>query len=221
MSQKASGKASDSSTGPDKSVSHVTAGISKQIYIGIYAAMLAIANVAAVKVITVEGWTITAGVFPIAIAFLMSDLIVETYGRRVGHRTVWAGVVALLITIVLTQFVVYLPGESPVNAVFSAALPVLLASITTVVVSQHVDVFLFTWIKNRLPYRPTRNIGSTTLSQLLDTTLFTLLAFQLYPVLFGGQTLPLAAIATIIITEWTVKTALSIIDTPAFLLLTE
>lgn len=195
--------------------------MSKQHFIAVYAAMLAIANIAAVKVVTVSGWTVTAGILPIAIAFLMSDIIVERYGRDVAHRSVWAGVTGLLVTILLTQLIVYLPGESAVNDVFGAALPILLASVTTVVISQHVDVFLFVWIKDRLPYRPTRNIGSTTLSQLLDTALFTLLAFQIYPVVFGGQTLPLAAIATIIATEWAVKTGLSIADTPAFLVLTK
>lgn len=194
--------------------------MNKQNYVAVYAAMLAIANVAAVKVISIGGWTITAGVFPIAIAFLMSDVIVEKHGKDVAHRTVWAGVVALTITILLTQIIVYLPGDSVVNDVFAAALPILLASITTVVVSQHADVFLFAWIKERFPYRPTRNIGSTTVSQLLDTALFTLLAFQIYPVVFGGQTLPAMAIATIIATEWIIKTGLSIIDTPAFLVLT-
>jgi len=190
------------------------------IFTAVYAAMLAIANIAAVKVVSINGWTVTAGILPIAIAFLMSDILAEKHGTDVAHKAVWAGVAALVTTIGLTQIVVALPGESVVDDVFSASLPILLASLTTVVVSQHIDVYLFAQIRDRLPYKATRNIGSTTLSQLLDTAAFTLLAFQVYPAVLGGTTLPIAAITTIVVTEWVVKVGLSITDTPVFYALT-
>jgi len=188
--------------------------------IAAYAAMLGIANIAAVKVVSISGWEFTAGVLPIAIAYLISDVGVERYGKQFGHKLVWAGVTALGLVVLLTQAVVYLPGQSVVNDVFASSLPILLASIIAIIVAQHTDVWLFAYIKQKLPYRVSRNIGSTTLSHLLDTTLFTLLAFSLLPALVGGTQLPLEVMATIILTEVMVKTGLAVIDTPVFLALT-
>ncbi len=194
--------------------------VSKHTLVAVYAAMLAIANVAAVKVVSINGWEFTAGVVPIAVAFLVSDVLVERHGEDTGHTAVWAGFSALLITIAVTQLVLYLPGESVVNDVFGASLPILLASLTTILLSQHTDVWLFAQLKERLPYRPTRNIGSTVMSQGVDTTVFSLLAFAILPVIVGGTTLPLSVITTIVITEWLIKSGIAVMDTPVFILLT-
>jgi len=194
--------------------------VSKHTLVAVYASMLAIANVAAVKVVSINGWEFTAGVVPIAVAFLVSDVLVERHGEDTGHTAVWAGFSALLITIAVTQLVLYLPGESVVNDVFGASLAILLASLTTILLSQHTDVWLFAQLKERLPYRPTRNIGSTVMSQGVDTTVFSLLAFAILPTIVGGTTLPLSVITTIIITEWLIKSGIAVMDTPVFILLT-
>ncbi len=192
----------------------------KHTLIAAYAAMLGVANIAAVKVVSMSGWEFTAGVIPIAVAFLVSDVLVERHGEETGHAAVWAGFTALLITVVIIQIVLYLPGESAVNDVFGMSFPLLLASLTTILLSQHTDVWLFAELKERLPYRPTRNIGSTIVSQGVDTAVFSLLAFAIFPAVVGGETLPFPTIATIIVTEWTIKSCIAVIDTPIFLLLT-
>jgi len=195
--------------------------LGRQRIAAFYAAMLAIANVAAVKVVSVGGWEFTAGLFPIAVCYLLSDIGVERHGREFGHSLVWSGVGALLLTIGVSQIVVVLPGGGPVNTVLAGSLPILIASILAISVSQHFDVLLFAGIRERLPYRVTRNLGSTTISQLIDTALFTVLAFAVLPLVFGGQQLPLATIVSIIVTEWLVKSALAVADTPLFLATTE
>jgi conserved hypothetical integral membrane protein len=194
--------------------------MSKNRLMAVYGAMLAIANVAAVKVISINGWEFTAGVIPIAFAYLASDIAVEKHGKEFGHKLVWAGVSALLTVIAVSQMVVYLPGESVVNQVFGASLPILTASVLSIILAQHTDVWLFTLIRDRLPYRPTRNIGSTAISQLLDTVLFTALAFSILPIILGGSRLPIATLVTIIVTEWVIKFGIAIADTPLFLVVT-
>lgn len=186
-----------------------------------YAAMLAIANVAAVKVVAVGNLKFTAGLLPIAICYLLSDIAVERHGRAFGHSLVWSGVGALLLTIAVSQTVVVLPGSGPVNAVLAGSLPILTASVVAILVSQHLDVLLFAGIKDRLPYRATRNLGSTGISQLLDTALFTVLAFAVLPLFLGGQQLGPATILSILATEWAVKFGLAVVDTPVFLAATQ
>lgn len=193
----------------------------KQQLIALYGAMFAIANIAAVKVVTVSGISITAGTLPIAIAFLLSDIGVERYGKQFGHKLANAGLVSLVLTVVILFSVGALPGESVINQVVDFSLPILFASITTLAISQHTDVVLFSYIKQQLPYRFTRNIGSTIITQLLDTALFTALAFAVYPLIIGGQELPISVIISIIIADWLIKCVIAIIDTPIFYAFTQ
>jgi len=193
----------------------------KQQLIALYGAMFAIANIAAVKVVTMYGISITAGTLPIAIAFLLSDIGVERYGREFGHKLANAGLISLVLTVGVLFSVGALPGESVVNEVVNFSLPILAASITTLAVSQHTDVVLFSYIKQRLPYRFTRNIGSTITTQLLDTALFTVLGFAVYPFIIGGQQLPIAVITSIIVADWIIKCVIAIVDTPIFYAFTQ
>jgi len=193
----------------------------KAVLIAVFASMLGIANIAATKVVTIATVSTTAGVLPIAIAYLISDIGVERYGKQFGHTLVWSGVASLIGVIGVSQLVIALPGSSAVNDVLGASMPILLASISSILVAQHGDIALFVTIRDKLPYRPTRNIGSTVVSQLLDTSMFSLLAFFLFPQVIGGQVLALGLIASIIITEWVIKVIIAIIDTPLFIAATE
>jgi uncharacterized integral membrane protein (TIGR00697 family) len=193
----------------------------KAVLIAVFASMLGIANIAATKVVTIATVSTTAGVLPIAIAYLISDIGVERYGKQFGHMLVWSGVASLIGVIGVSQFVIALPGSSAVNDVLGASMPILLASISAILVAQHGDIALFVAIRDKLPYRPTRNIGSTVISQLLDTSMFSLLAFFIFPQLIGGQVLALELIASIIIIEWLIKVVIAIIDTPLFIAATE
>ncbi len=193
----------------------------KAVLIAVFASMLGIANIAATKVVTIATVSTTAGVLPIAIAYLISDIGVERYGKQFGHTLVWSGVASLIGVIGVSQLVIALPGSSAVNDVLGASMPILLASILSILVAQHGDIALFVTIRDKLPYRPTRNIGSTVVSQLLDTSMFSLLAFFLFPQVIGGQVLALGIITSIIITEWVIKVIIAIIDTPLFIAATE
>jgi uncharacterized integral membrane protein (TIGR00697 family) len=193
----------------------------KAVLIAVFASMLGIANIAATKVVTIATVSTTAGVLPIAIAYLISDIGVERYGKQFGHTLVWSGVASLIGVIGVSQLVIALPGSSAVNDVLGASMPILLASISSILVAQHGDIALFVTIRDKLPYRPTRNIGSTVVSQLLDTSMFSLLAFFVFPQVIGGQVLALGLIASIIITEWVIKVIIAIIDTPLFIAATE
>ncbi|UXF49943.1 membrane protein [Haloquadratum phage sp.] len=193
----------------------------KAVLIAVFASMLGIANIAATKVVTIATVSTTAGVLPIAIAYLISDIGVERYGKQFGHTLVWSGIASLIGVIGVSQLVIALPGSSAVNDVLGASMPILLASISAILVAQHGDIALFVAIRDKLPYRPTRNIGSTVVSQLLDTSMFSLLAFFLFPQVIGGQVLALGLIASIIITEWVIKVIIAIIDTPLFIAATE
>jgi uncharacterized integral membrane protein (TIGR00697 family) len=187
------------------------------LLIGLYTGLLVLTNIAATKIIEVGAWTTTAGVVTIAFAFVVSDITVERYGKAAGHSLVWVGVSTLAATTLLGQTIVLLPGSGPADAVLSASLPIFVASLTTLIVSQHLDVWLFSVLRQR--GRIAANLGSTPVSQAADTTVFTILAFAIFPVFLGGRTLGSSALVTVIVTEWVIKLGLAIIDTPVFLAL--
>jgi hypothetical protein len=85
-------------------------------------------------------------------------------------------------------------------------------------VSQNLDVSIFHAIRDRTghSHKWLRNTVSTGTSQLLDTALFTVLAFVVLPPLFGQGTVPLAVVASIIVAEYLIKLAVAVLDTSVF-----
>ena len=60
-----------------------------------------------------------------------------------------------------------------------------------------------------------RNLGSTGTSQLIDTTIFVLLAFFLVPSALGiGQALPGAVLVQLIVGQYILKLLIALLDTP-------
>lgn len=190
--------------------------MNQDITFGLYVTMIVLANIVAVNVVTIGGLSFTAGVFPIAAAYLLSDIHVQNEGKEAGHTLVWVGVTALVCTVITLQIFGNVGEETAVTTIANQSTAIFLASITSVLIGQHIDVEIFAWLKERYNIRAVSNITSTSASQLLDTALFTIFAFAVYPTLIGGIKLPLGVIVSIIGVEWAVKVTVAIIDTPAF-----
>lgn len=193
---------------------------------GLFVVMIVLANILATKVATIPvvDLSTTAGVFPIAIAFLCTDILSENHGKQAAQQWVFTSLAILAISWSIIYIAVFLPaadswsGQSAFASTLTASLPIVSASFITFAVSQTIDVEVFHRIRmvTSDKQRWVRNIGSTAISQLADTALFTLLAFAILPLVLGGTTLPLVVIAEIIGIEYAIKLSLAIIDTPAF-----
>lgn len=200
--------------------------------VALAASSLVVANIIAAKIIEVSvpflgELTASAGVVPIAVAFLCTDVLNERYGKDVAQEAVWVSVGVIVISWVMIQMSVWFPHNSGVPqetfaTTLSSSTPLFIASVMTVLVSQTFDVVVF----DKLRYitggesRWIRNIGSTSLSQLLDTALFSVLAFMVLPVVVGGTQLSLGVVVSIVVVEYVVKLSLAIADTPLFYALT-
>ena len=92
-----------------------------------------------------------------------------------------------------------------------------LGSLFAYVVSQNWDVVVFHRIRESTGGSMLwlRNIGSTATSQLLDTVIFTVVAFALAPLLLGsGQALPTGVIVELVIGQYLAKLLIALLDTP-------
>ncbi|AEJ61244.1 protein of unknown function DUF165 [Spirochaeta thermophila DSM 6578] len=172
-----------------------------------------IANIQVVKTITLFGLTATLGNIVYASTFLVTDILSEIYGTREARKAVVMGFVSLLGMIVLTQFALwFVPGpddfsQEHLEAIFSLMPRIVLASLVAYLVSQFHDVWAFHFWKERFPsWLWFRNNASTMVSQLLDSAIFSFLAF--------AGVYPLGVVVEIAVTTYLFKWIVAALDTP-------
>ena len=185
---------------------------------GLFITALIVCNLIANKFVSVDlgfyTFTLSAGVLPYPITFLITDILSEMYGRKKTSRVVLMGFAALLFTILILwlgkQFAAI--ESSPVsdsvyNAAFGNSQRVIFASMTAYLVAQLVDVRLFHFWKRLTNGKMLwlRNNASTMLSQLVDTTL-------VVGVLFYGKE-SFETLSGFIIDGWLFKALAAFVDT--------
>ncbi|AIM16500.1 queuosine precursor transporter [Neobacillus sedimentimangrovi] len=182
---------------------------------GIFTGLLILANITAVKLFHIGTWVILpAAVIIYIFTYPIIDVITEVYGKKDAQRTVHSGLVTQILALVFITITIHLP-EAPVfkdqesfETILNGSFRVVLASLISYTVSQHLDVFVFNLLKSRHGQKKLwlRNNASTMLSQLIDTTVFIVIAF------YG--TIPLEVLGTLIITQYIFKFLAAICTTP-------
>lgn len=185
----------------------------------LFVAALVACNLIANKFVTVDlGWkvfTVSAGILPYPVTFLVTDILSEVYGKRRANQVVISGFVASVFVLGVLWLGHQFPAiaTSPVDdesyrLVFQNAKRVIAASMIAYLAAQFVDVQLFHFWRNLTRGRHLwlRNNASTITSQLLDTTLVVL-------VLFVG-TEDQDRIGGYILDGWLFKSLCALADTP-------
>jgi uncharacterized integral membrane protein (TIGR00697 family) len=157
---------------------------------GLYAwiaAAVILANIQVVKTIGMFGFVMTLGNTMYGTIYLTTDLLNEKYGEKEAKRAVWFGFFFLLMSTVIMQLVLVfkdfdagIPAQAALETIFGLAPRIALGSLTAYLVSQFLDVRLFSKLKVKYPTRSQlwiRNNGSTGVSQLVDTLVFCTIAF--------------------------------------------
>ncbi|GIT15965.1 MAG: hypothetical protein CM1200mP37_5460 [Chloroflexota bacterium] len=121
----------------------------------IFAALLLVANVTAVKIIAVGTEGIDAGILAYPFTFLISDVISEIYGRKITSKIIWMGFVVSLIMVAMFYIAGQLPAagfwedQRAYDQILGSVPRIVLASMIAYLVSQHHDVIAFhMWKKN-------------------------------------------------------------------------
>jgi uncharacterized integral membrane protein (TIGR00697 family) len=200
--------------------------------IAIFAVALALANVLAAKLAwfvlpVVGGVAVPAGFVAIGLAFLATDLLSELAGPSVARRAVNGTILALVAGWALIYTAIWMPaapfyeGAEAFRTTLGSSATIILASIVSLLFSQNVDVSVFHRIRATTDYRFARNIGSTAVSQLVDTTLFIILGFVVFPAFTAAPRQSLGAAASLIVGQYVVKLVVALGDTPLFYLFSE
>ena len=174
-----------------------------------------VANIQVIKTVELFGLTATLGNIVYATSFLVTDILSENYGRKEANRAVAIGFFSLVAMVVLMNAaLLFEPHPSDTAqphlvAVFSLLPRITAASLAAYLVSQFHDVWAYHLWKRLLPERRhiwVRNNLSTLVSQLIDSVVFTLLAFA------GVFELPV--LLEIVLTTYLLKALVAVADTP-------
>lgn len=178
------------------------------------------ANIEALIVVEAFHMEMTLGNILFASTFLVTDILSELYGKKTAQKAVYLGMATSVIFILISQsWMFYIPAESDfvmphIRAVFSNTPRLMLASLVVYCIVQSFDVWAYHkwWEFTTRKFHDTekflwlRNNGSTLLSQLLNTVLFTFGAF------LGVHSLP--TLFSIILSSYMIFIVTSLCDTP-------
>lgn len=146
-----------------------------------------LANIAASKSIELFGLATSAGSVLFASTFLCTDILSEKHGKKASKKSVWLGLLISILWMVGTQVtILFNPSETDfihesMKTVFGLVPRITIASLVAYIVSQLLDIFMYYFIWNKTGNNKSkmylRIIGSTLVSQLVDTIIFVTIAF--------------------------------------------
>jgi uncharacterized integral membrane protein (TIGR00697 family) len=173
-------------------------------------------NIAVCKNVDIFGVATTAGNVLYASTFLVTDILSEKYGKKDAAKAVLYSFSVMVLWLLGTQLILWFtPNENDyinesLKVVFGLVPRITIASLAGFIISQNLDVFLYhlIWSKtgNSKAKLWLRNNGSTLTSQLIDTVIFTTLAF------WGVY--PTNVFFSILITTYVFKAVVALLDTP-------
>jgi uncharacterized integral membrane protein (TIGR00697 family) len=158
-----------------------------------------------------------AGVLFFPLSYLFGDILTEVYGYAHDRRAVWCGFAALVFAAVIALIVINLPVapgphhahmQEGLEAVFGNTWRVVLGSIIAFFCGSITNAFVLAKMKiwSQGKHLWARLIGSTALGELVDSSLFFLIAF------YGIW--PTEQLIAVAISQYILKTGWEVLATP-------
>ena len=149
-----------------------------------------VANIQVVQTVKLFGLAATLGNIVYATSFLVTDILSENYGKQEAKKAVWIGFFSLISMTLLMNLALYfkpLEGDDfalitheATSTIFKLMPRIAVASLTAYLLSQRHDVWAFHFWKKKFHKNRQlwlRNNLSTMVSQLIDSSVFVLIAF--------------------------------------------
>ncbi len=158
-----------------------------------------------------------AGVLFFPISYIFGDILTEVYGYGRDRRVVWAGFGALAFAAIMAAVILALkPAADPFNAEYQTHLNAVFGNTPRIVlgsmlafwcgsfVNSYVMAKMKVWMQGRKLWM--RTIGSTVCGELVDSSLFYVIAF--YGIWSNQQLL------AVIVAQYFLKTGWEVVMTP-------
>lgn len=177
-------------------------------------AVLIISNIAATKLMQVGPFSFDGGTFLFPLSYIFGDILTEVYGYKSSRRVIWTGFFWLFVTAVTLMLVdgATPAGDWPLQDSFHAILGqtprIVIASLCGFLAGEFSNSYVLAkmkiWTQGKFLW--SRTIGSTVVGQIVDTTVFTVIAF--------GGTVPSEVLTNLIISGYLFKVAIEVVLTP-------
>ena len=182
--------------------------------VALFITSLLIANIIAVKLVTIFGFILPAAVIIFPISYILGDVLTEVYGYRRARQVIWLAFACNVLAVAAIWLGLVMPGadfwdaQAAYERILGFTPRLLLASFCAYLVGEFANSFVLAKMKVLTEGRWlwSRTIASTLVGQGLDSLVFITIAF------FG--ILPPAGLLTTIITQWLFKTGYEVIATP-------
>lgn len=178
------------------------------------------ANIEVLILVDAFGLSQTLGNVLFAATFLITDILSETEGKKTANQAVTAGILTSATFIILSQsWLLYIPNSQDwafpsMQKIFSTTPRMMFTGLIVYAITQRFDVWLYhkwwNYTEKRFGTKEgflwLRNNGSTLISQLLNTLLFTAGAF------YG--TYEFKTLCSIALSSYVIFIFTSLLDTP-------
>ncbi len=173
------------------------------------------ANIIVIKCVNLFTLSITLGNVIFGGISLATDMLNENHGENEAKKSVRVSFAILLLFTILSQItIMYIPNsadfsQNALQTIFSLSPRICTASLISYFISTNLNIHIFSKIRSKLPQDSMlwiRNNTSTIISQLVDSIVFTSIAFSFI--------FDLPNLISIIFTTWIIKIIISLIDTP-------
>jgi queuosine precursor transporter len=184
------------------------------VLVAIFITCLITANITAVKLVSILGLILPAGVIVFPISYIVGDVLTEVYGFRMARRVIWLGFICNLIAVLAIWLAGIMPaapfwkGQEAYDTILGFTPRLLAASFLAYLIGEFANSIVLARMKVATNGRWlwSRTIGSTLVGQGLDSLVFVLVAF------FG--TIPLVGLIAAIIAQWLFKSIYEAAATP-------
>ncbi len=168
------------------------------------------------KVAQIGHFTFTSGVILFPFSYLLGDVLTEVYGYSKSRRVIWIGFIALIISTIFVQIMIWMPSakdwhnQQMYETIFGNAPRIVLSSLLAFWAGEFANSFTLAKMKILTggKYLWTRTIGSTVVGEAVDTLIFYPFAFGLLP------GFPWHLIFAIMISNYTLKVLWEVLATP-------
>ncbi|WP_066483423.1 queuosine precursor transporter [Candidatus Chlamydia sanziniae] len=163
------------------------------------------------------GFTIPGGLILYPLTFVISDVVNEIFGPKQARIMIYSAFIANLVVSSIVQIFMFFPATSPEiqtawHCLFDLSPLRFFASLLAFIVSQHIDIALYNFLKRRTPTTLLwlRSNGSTWLSQIPDTFIVDTC------ILYFGLRLPFTQTLQIMSYSYIYKITFCVLTTPVF-----
>lgn len=180
----------------------------------LFVAVLLISNVASTKIVDLGVFTFDGGTILFPLSYIFGDILTEVYGYSRSRKVIWLGFISALLMSVSFIVVGFLPPakdwpyQNAYNQILGLTPRIVGASLVAYFAGEFSNSFTLAKLKIFTQGRWLwfRTIGSTLIGQIVDTTLFILLAFT--------GVVPNELLLTLIISNYLFKCGVEILFTP-------